>query len=215
MKLLSISVGLPREVEFRRERIRTGIFKSPVTGRVRVSRTQIEGDGQADLSVHGGADKAVYAYPVEHYAHWQAVLGADELGHGAFGENLTIEGLLETDVHIGDRFRVGTAELTVTQPRTPCEKLGVRHRRPQLVKEFWKSRRLGFYLSVAREGEIGAGDAIECVHRDERRVSIRDVRDAHDERSRDRDLLERIAALPDLPQEHRLKFARKLEGLDS
>ncbi|MCP4006126.1 MAG: MOSC domain-containing protein [bacterium] len=215
MKLLSLNIGLPRSVEYRGKSFLTGIFKQPAEGRLRVSAIQIEGDGQADLSVHGGVDKAVYAYPVEHYPYWQAHLQVDELLPGAFGENLTTEGLLETDVHIGDRYRIGTVELTVTQPRTPCEKLGVLYKRPALVKEFWNSRRLGFYFSVACEGEIEAGDAIECVHRDERAVSIADVRDAYDQRARDAELLQRISILPDLPEEHRHKFAQRLEKLRS
>jgi MOSC domain-containing protein YiiM len=172
VKLLSVNAGLPREVEWRGEPVRTSIFKEPVPGRVRVGRLNIEGDRQSDLSVHGGEDKAVYAYPSEHYAFWRNELPGMDFPLGAFGENLTTEGLLEGDVHIGDRFRAGSCEFIVTQPRMPCFKLGIRFNRPDMVRRFLRSGRSGFYLAVVREGNVGAGDAIEVVAQDDARVSV-------------------------------------------
>jgi len=152
MKLVAVSVGRPRDVVWRGKSVRTSIWKSPVTGKVRVGTLNLAGDEQADLSVHGGADKAVYVYPSEHYTYWRKELPGVELPWGAFGENFTSEGLFEAEVQIGDRLRVGTAEFVVTQPRLPCFKLGIRFNRPDLVKEFFRSRRTGFYVSVVREG---------------------------------------------------------------
>jgi MOSC domain-containing protein YiiM len=172
LRLVSINVGRPREVEWQGEMVRTSIFKAPVGGRVRVGRLNIEGDAQADLEVHGGEDKAVYAYPAEHYAFWREQLPGVELPWGVFGENLTVEGLLEERVHVGDRFSAGTAEFQVTDPRMPCYKLALRFNRPDMVKRFLKSGRTGFYLAVLQEGEIGAGDAIKPSGQDQNRISI-------------------------------------------
>ena len=153
----------------------TGIFKTPVQKRLRMRALNLEGDRQADLSVHGGQDKAVYAYPSEHYPYWKNELPGMELPWGTFGENLTTEGLLESDVGLGDRFTIGTAEVVVTQPRLPCFKLNLKFDRDDMVKRFLASRRTGFYFRVLREGEIGAGDEIVRVHQDENRVSISDA----------------------------------------
>ena len=172
MKIVAVSVGAPREVQWQGETVRTSIFKMPIAGRVRVGRLNIEGDEQSDLTVHGGEDKAVYAYPAEHYAFWHEQLPGVALPWGAFGENLTVEGLLEDRVHVGDRFRAGTAEFAVTDPRMPCYKLALRFGRPDMVKRFLKSGRTGFYLAVLQEGEIGAGDAIEPSGRDPHSISI-------------------------------------------
>jgi MOSC domain-containing protein YiiM len=161
LRVVSVNVGRPREVEWHGQPVTTSIWKAPVAGRVRVGRENLEGDRQADLSVHGGAYKAVYMYPSEHYEAWRREQPGLLLPWGAFGENLTTEGLLESDVRIGDRLRIGSAEFEVTQPRQPCYKLGVRFGRDDMVKLFLASGRSGFYLSVAREGEVGAGDAIE------------------------------------------------------
>lgn len=165
-RLISIQVGLPREVESDRKTVRTSIWKSPVAGTVRVGRLNLEGDEQSDLSVHGGPDKAVYAYPSEHYAFWRGELPDMELAWGAFGENLTIAGVLEAEVQIGDRFRIGTAAFRVTRPRLPCFKLGIRFGRADMVKRFLHSGRTGWYFAVENEGEITAGDAIEITRRD-------------------------------------------------
>jgi len=173
-KLLSVNVSVPKDVQYRGGTIRTGIFKEPVQGRVSVRKLNLEGDGQADLTVHGGTTKAVYAYPVEHYGYWEEQLSR-ELPWGMFGENLTTEGILEDSTNIGDRFRIGTTEQVVTQPRMPCFKLGIRFERSDMVKRFLVSRRSGWYLSVVREGAVAAGDTIERISRDDRELSVADV----------------------------------------
>jgi MOSC domain-containing protein YiiM len=172
MQVISINTGLPREVEWRNEIIRTSIYKEPITGRVRVDRLNIEGDRQSDLTVHGGVNKAVYVYPSEHYEFWRNELPDFELPWGAFGENLTTTGLIEDDVRIGDRFGIGTAEFVVTQPRMPCFKLTIRFGRADMIKRFYRSGRSGFYVAVAKEGEIGAGDAIALLSRDVDAITI-------------------------------------------
>jgi len=166
MRIVSVNVGLPREVEGPGGPVRTGIFKSAVEGRRRVADHHVEGDGQADRRVHGGPDKAVYAYPHEHYAFWREELGVVELPFGAFGENLTTEGLREDEVRVGDRFRAGTVELVAKGPRSPCYKLGLRHGRPDIVERFNRSGRCGIYFGVEREGDLGAGDALVLLSRD-------------------------------------------------
>jgi len=172
MKVLSVSVGQPREVADDDRLVRTSIFKSPVTGRIPIRNNNLAGDRQSDLSVHGGRAKAVYAYPHEHYAFWRDQLPGVDLQPAHFGENLTIEGLLEEDVHLGDRLKIGSAELVVTQPRLPCYKLGIRFGRADMVKRFLASRRTGFYLAVAVEGELGAGDTIEILERHPSAISM-------------------------------------------
>jgi MOSC domain-containing protein YiiM len=173
--LISVQVGVPRVVLRDGEEVATGIFKMPVTKRILMRTLNLDGDRQADLSVHGGRDKAVYAYPSEHYAFWKRELPGVELPWGSFGENLATEGLLEANVHLGDRFQIGTAEVAVTQPRLPCFKLNLKFQRDDMAKRFLASRRTGFYFRVLREGEIGAGDEIVRVHLDENRVSIADA----------------------------------------
>lgn len=210
MKLLSINVGLPREVEWRGKVVRTSIFKAPVPGRVRVGELNLEGDGQSDLSVHGGRDKAVYAYPSEHYAFWRNELAGVDFSWGAFGENLTTEGLLEDRVHIGDRFRAGSCELIVTQPRMPCYKLGIRFDRPDVVKRFLRSGRTGFYFAVLREGDIAAGDAIERLSEDEHRISVADVVRLYAADAANQELLRRASELPTLPESWRQYFREHL-----
>ncbi|MEO8683047.1 MAG: MOSC domain-containing protein [Vicinamibacterales bacterium] len=173
MKIISIQVGRPREIPAEGEPVLTSIFKLPVSGRVRVGRLNIDGDQQADLSVHGGPRKAVYLYPSEHYAYWKHELPSLSLPWGAFGENLTIQGLLEDQVCVGDRLLAGTAEFVVTQPRQPCYKLGIRFGRPDIVKQFLRSGRSGFYVAVLKEGEIGAGDELFHAPGPGERVSIK------------------------------------------
>ena len=175
MRLVSVNVGLPREVEWHGQRVRTSIWKSPVEGQVRVASLNLEGDEQSDLSVHGGADKAVYVYPREHYEYWGRELPGKDLPWGAFGENLTTEGLLEPEVRIGDRLRIGSAELVVTQPRMPCFKLGIRFGRDDMVKRFLRSGRTGFYLAVLREGAVASGTPVEFAGRDDHGVTVADI----------------------------------------
>ena len=155
--------------------IHTGIFKVPVNGRVALSRFNLDGDGQGDLTVHGGVDKAVYAYPHEHYGHWRRELQLDNLTYGQFGENLTVEGMLEDCVHIGDIFRIGSALVEVSQPRVPCFKLGLKMGMPTFPKQFLASERSGFYLRVLETGEVGAGDAIERVKVGQKRLTVKAV----------------------------------------
>ncbi len=175
MKILSVNVGGPREVQWRGHAVRTSIWKSPVEGRVRVRTLNLDGDEQSDLTVHGGADKALYVYPSEHYAFWLSELPNMEFPFGAFGENLTTEGLLEDGVRIGDRLRAGSAEFVVTQPRFPCYKLGIRFGTEKMIVRFLRSERSGFYLAVLREGDVAAGDPIEMIAADADSLSIADV----------------------------------------
>lgn len=172
MHIASVNVGLPREITWGNEVVRTGIFKQPVDGRVVLRRLNLEGDAQADLSAHGGPDKAVYAYPAENYDYWREQLPGRELPIGIFGENLTLAGLTEDAACIGDELRIGTARLVITQPRLPCFKLGIRFDDPAIVPRFLASNRPGFYLAVLEEGEIAAGDAVERVHEDENRLTV-------------------------------------------
>ena len=210
MKLLSVNVGVPRDAVWRGEVVRTGIFKSPVSGRIAMHGHNLDGDAQADLSVHGGADKAVYCYPSEHYGFWCEWLGKDTLPWGAFGENLTTEGLLEADVCIGDRFAIGTALLEVSQPRIPCHKLALRHERADLPKHFLASARSGFYFRIARAGEVSAGDAIGRVVADPQRLSVADVQTLA-RGAGDPELMRRAVAHPALAAVWREEVRRRLE----
>lgn len=175
MKLLSVNVSLPKDVPYRGETLYTGIYKQPLAGRVMLRRLNLDGDGQADLEAHGGHDKAVYAYPYEHYAYWSAELGRDDFSFGQFGENFTTEGLLEDAVCIGDVYRVGEALVEVSQPRAPCYKLAHKMNLPMFVKQFTKAERVGFYLRVLEEGEVCAGDAITRISAGPEQMSVREV----------------------------------------
>jgi MOSC domain-containing protein YiiM len=210
VKLVSINVGLPREVQWRGKTVLTSIFKAAVAGTVKVGRLNVEGDRQSDLEVHGGADKAVYAYPSEHYAYWRAELPGVELPPGAFGENFTVEGLLEDAVRIGDRFAIGSAEFTVTQPRMPCYKLGIRFGRPDMLKRFLRSGRTGFYFAVAREGAVTAGDGIAPLARAEPAISVADVVRLYSADAANQELLRKASELPALPQGWRDYFRKRL-----
>ena len=213
MKLISVNVGLPREVAVNGGSVRTGIFKHAVSGAVRVERLNLVGDRQADLSVHGGPNKAVYAYPEEHYDYWRRELAEDELPWGMFGENLTTEGLHESSVFIGDRYRVGTAELAVTQPRSPCYKLGIRFGRPEMVKRFLRSGRSGFYFAVAQEGEVKAGDSIELLSREANSLPISDINKLYASEKNDREMLERAVQIKGLSESWRRYFLEQLERI--
>jgi MOSC domain-containing protein YiiM len=174
-RLVSLNVGLPREVIWHGINVTTGIFKYPVEGRVALRKLNLDGDRQADLTVHGGEHKAVYCYPVEHYEYWKKELPGVDLPMGSFGENFTTEGLPEDSIHLGDRFSVGSAEVIVTQPRMPCYKLGVRFRIDNMAKRFLASGRLGCYVAVTREGEVGAGDEIKVISRDPHAVPVAEI----------------------------------------
>ena len=210
MKLLSLNVGLPQEVESNGKIVRTSIFKKPVPVRVRVSRLNVEGDEQSDLTVHGGFDKAVYAYPSEHYAFWRRELPGMDLPWGMFGENFTTEGLSEETVRIGDSFRIGSAEFMVTEPRMPCFKLGMRFGRADIIKRFLQSGRTGFYFRVQQEGEMAAGDAIEELGRDAHGVTVADVVSAYANREAEVDVLRQLSELPVLPEDWRGYFRKRL-----
>ena len=172
MRLISVNVGLPRPVPYQDGIVSTGIYKESVAGPVWVRRLNLDGDGQADLKVHGGEHKAVYAYPLEHYAFWSRELGRNDLGYGQFGENLTVEGLLEEQVNIGDVYRIGKALLQVSQPRAPCFKLGIRMGDAGFVARFAAANCTGFYLRVLEEGRVAAGDAIVLAERAKDSVSV-------------------------------------------
>lgn len=214
MKLVSVNVGLPQEVIWKGKTVTTGIFKEPVEERVKVRFLNLDGDRQADLTVHGGLDKAIYVYPVEHYEYWRGELPEMELPWGMFGENLTTVGLLEDSVNIGDRFRIGTAEVMVTQPRMPCYKLGIKFGRANMVKQFLDSRLTGFYFSVLQEGEVGVGDAMELISRDENNVTVADITRLYVRQSDDLQMLHRAAQVKALPDGWRDYFQQQINKLN-
>jgi MOSC domain-containing protein YiiM len=199
MKIVSVNVGLPREVLWKGTFVSTGIFKSSVEGSVPVKRLNLRGDEQADLTVHGGPYKAVYGYPSEHYAFWRKELPQADVSWGAFGENLTTEGLMEDALYIGDRLRVGSALLMVRQPRVPCYKITIRFDRDDMIKRFIASNTSGFYFSVVEEGEVAAGSAIEVEHRDAAKISVADINHLYYGTSHSRELLERAVQNEALP----------------
>ncbi|MGL5941415.1 MAG: MOSC domain-containing protein [Waterburya sp.] len=208
MQLISVNVGLPREVTWKGRTVSTGIFKEPVSERVMVQSLNLDGDEQADLTVHGGIDKAVYVYPFEHYDYWRSELPEMDLPLGIFGENFTTTGLKEEDVNIGDRFRIGNLTLMVTQPRLPCYKLGIRFGRPDMVNRFLASRRTGFYFRVLQEGEVVVGDTLELVSRDNHHITVADITQLYVREEDNPDLLHRAAQLEALPQSWRDYFQR-------
>jgi MOSC domain-containing protein YiiM len=215
MKLISVNVGLPRNIIWRGRPVRSSIWKDPVEGRVRVSMLNLDGDQQSDLSVHGGVDKAIYVYPREHYSYWRIQLPEVDLPWGGFGENFTTEGLLEDQVQIGDRLRTGSAEFIVTQPRLPCFKLGIRFDRPDIVKRFLRSKRTGFYLAVLREGEVAGGDPIEFTDRQVSGVTITDLVNLYTLDSENQELLRRATELPSLPDSWKDFFRKRLWDADA
>jgi MOSC domain-containing protein YiiM len=213
VKIISVNVGLPRLVLRNGEPVSTGIFKEPIAHRVMMRTLNLDGDRQADLSVHGGPEKAVYVYPSEHYDFWKHELPDMDLPWGIFGENLTTTGLLETEVNIGDKFRIGTAEVMVTQPRMPCYKLGIRFGRADIIKRFLLSERTGFYLSVLKEGEVGAGDKVELLKKNAAGVKVVDVTRLYSSDKDNVDLLRRLITLEELPESWRNYLRKRLENL--
>jgi MOSC domain-containing protein YiiM len=213
MKLISVNTGLPREVTWHGRQVLTGIYKTPVEGRVALRSLNLDGDRQADLSVHGGAYKAAYCYPIEHYDYWTRELPGRSIPMAMFGENFTTEGLDEDSAHLGDRFSIGSATVVVTQPRLPCYKLGIRFQSDEMVKRFLASRRTGFYVAVVEEGDVGAGDAITVLARDANAVPVSEItrlyvakRFSDEDSASVRRALE-VAALPDSWKEY---FAERL-----
>jgi MOSC domain-containing protein YiiM len=215
MQVVSVNVGLPREVVWKGRTVVTGIFKEAVKGHVAVRRFNLEGDRQADLTVHGGDQKAIYAYPSEYYAFWREQFPEMELPWGMFGENLTIAGLLDETVHIGDHFQVGSTHLVVTQPRLPCYKLGLKFGRDDILKRFLQSRLTGFYFGVLKEGEVAAGDPIRLLHRDEHQVKVDDITRLYRQDKHNLDLLRRVVAVEALPEAWRDYYLQRLLQLTS
>lgn len=213
MRVVAVSVGLPRKVNWRGRTVETSIFKTPVSGPVHVGRLNLDGDRQSDLTVHGGAEKAVYVYPSEHYEFWRRELPGVELQWGAFGENLTTEGLDET-IHIGDRLLIGSAAFVVTQPRMPCYKLALRFDRLDMIKRFLQSGRTGFYLSVSQEGELTAGDSVTLQPGDAT-VSVSDIVSLYAADADNQELLRRASQLRALPEAWREYFRERLWEPDS
>ena len=214
MRIVSLSVGGPREVVWNGNTVLTSIFKAPVDRRLHVTTLNFEGDEQSDLTVHGGVDKAVYVYPSEHYEFWRRELPGADLPWAAFGENLTTEGLFE-DVRIGDRFRIGSAEFIVTQPRLPCYKLGIRFGRMDMLKRMLRSGRTGFYFAVTTEGEVGAGDAIEPIERADEGLTVADVVNLYTVDAKNQDLLRRATQSAGLPESWKDYFRKRLWDPDA
>ena len=215
MKLLSVNVGKPRLVMRNGEPVSTGIFKEPVSGRVMLRTLNLDGDRQADLSVHGGPSKAVYAYPSEHYEFWRKELPEMNLTWGMFGENFTTSGLHENDLNIGDQLRVGNAVVMVTEPRMPCFKLGIRFGRNDIIKRFLKSERSGFYFAVLQEGDVAAGDDIELTKPSNGGVRVSDVTRLYVREKQNVELLRRAIEADALPESWKQYFRQQLEQLDS
>jgi MOSC domain-containing protein YiiM len=211
MKILSVSVGLPRGVTWQGKLVTTGIFKEPVNAPVMLRSLNLDGDQQADLAVHGGVNKAVYAYPSEHYTFWRVEFPEMNLPWGMFGENFTTEGLLEESVYIGDRFRIGEAEVMATEPRMPCYKLGIKFGRADIIKRFLASRRSGFYFAVKREGQVSAGDAIELVDREQQGISIADITRLYAFEKNDLKGLRRAIEVEALPESWKGYFRHQIE----
>jgi len=214
MKLLSINVARPPIIIANGQRISTGIFKEPVEGLVMLRRLNLDGDRQADLRVHGGPAKAVYAYPSEHYPMWQKELPDMDLQYGMFGENFTTEGLNEDNTNIGDRFRIGGAVVMVTQPREPCFKLAAKFGRADIIKKFLESGRSGFYLAVLEEGLVKAGQTIERIYRDENGVTVADMNQLYLHGASDAALVRRALRVEALPSGYRDYLLQELQSLE-
>jgi MOSC domain-containing protein YiiM len=214
VKLISQNVSLPRIVEWHGEPVTTGIFKEPVDGPLMLRRLNLDGDRQADLTVHGGKSKAVYAYPSEHYEFWRKELPEMDLPYGMFGENFTTQGFVEDSVNVGDRFRLGKAELMVTEPRLPCYKLGIKFGRADIIKRFLQSRRTGFYFAVLKEGRVKAGDEIELISRDANNISIADITRLYAFEKDDLATLRRAVKLEALSESWRGYFQKQIQKLE-
>lgn len=210
MKLISLNVGLPRQVNFRGEVVNTGIFKEPIQRRVKLRKLNLDGDKQADLTVHGGIDKAVYSYAKEHYEFWRQDLQDMSLPWGMFGENFTTEGLFEESVNIGDTLQIGTARVIATQPRMPCYKLAVKFGRMDIIKRFLASGLTGIYFKVLQEGEVAAGDEIKLINRDQNNVTVRDIIRLYTVDREDVQTMERAIKVKDLPNGWRFHFIEQL-----
>jgi MOSC domain-containing protein YiiM len=210
MKLISVNTGRPRDVVVNGRVVRTSIWKSPRDGPMHVTTLNIDGDEQSDLAVHGGTYKAVYCYPSEHYEYWRRELPDADLPWGVFGENLTTEGLLETDVRIGDQLDIGSARFLVTQPRQPCFKLGIRLGREDMVKRFVASGRSGFYVRVVQEGDIATGDSIRPAEHAAGSITVGEIFALHFDDEGTEEDLRRAAAAPGLSPSWKDHFLERL-----
>jgi len=215
MKVLSVNVGLPQKVLYNGQIINTAIFKDPVKGPIMLRKLNLDGDKQADLTVHGGIDKAVYSYPVEHYDYWRKQFPDTDLMWGMFGENFTTEGLLEDAVNVGDQFEIGSANLVATQPRMPCYKLGVRFGRMDVIRRFMTSGRPGIYFKILKEGEIKTGDKIKNIKRDKNNVTVKDIVSLYISKNHIDviEMMRRAIKIRDLPEGWRYEFEQKIEQL--
>jgi len=212
MRLISLNVARPRLTVYKGETINTGIFKKPVSGRLALRKLNLEGDRQADLSAHGGPYKAVYGYPSEHYEYWRRELPGIVLPWGMFGENFTSEGLSEDELRVGDRFRVGSTIVMVRQPRIPCYKLAAKFERDDMLQRFTLSGRSGFYFSVEQESEVGEGDALELISRDDDGITIAEINRLFVREKYNRGLLQKAIATAALPESWREYFLPRLGG---
>jgi MOSC domain-containing protein YiiM len=212
MKIISLNVARPRLAIYNGSSVSTGIFKEPVTGPVALRTLNLDGDRQADLAVHGGPYKAVYAYPAEHYEFWRRELPGTDLPWGMFGENFTTEGLFENELHIGDRLQIGSARIMVRQPRIPCYKLALKFRRNDILARFLRSGRSGFYFSVEQEGTVAAGDSFEFAGREPHAISIAEMNRLFSEDRYNAELLEKAIATTDLPEDWRDYFRKRISG---
>jgi MOSC domain-containing protein YiiM len=207
----SVNIGLPKELEWRGKQVLTGIFKYPATTAVQVTLDGLKGDGQGDLVHHGGKDKAVYAYPFEHYSYWKEFLRTDNLRMGIFGENLTIEGLMDYEVCLGDYFQFGSAILMAIQPRMPCSKIGLPFNDPKMTQHFAKARRNGFYFRVIKEGTLQEGDPIQLVEKSPYAITIQEVVDCYAKPKENAVRIEQILNVPFLPQLLKSSFIQLLD----
>jgi MOSC domain-containing protein YiiM len=216
MKILSVNVGLPRKVLFNGQTITTAIFKDPIKGPIMLRKLNIDGNKQADLTVHGGVDKAVYSYPAEHYDYWRKQFPNIEIMWGMFGENFTTEGLMEDTVNIGDQFQIGSARLVATQPRMPCYKLGVRFGRMDVVRRFLASGRPGIYFRVLKEGEVQIDDTIEIIRKDKNNVTVKDIVHLYITRDHEDNIetMRRAIKISALPEGWKNEFQQNIEQLE-
>jgi MOSC domain-containing protein YiiM len=214
VKVVSVNVGLPRIVKFGKETVTTGIFKNPVDKRINLKKLNLEGDRQADLTVHGGPDKAVYSYPFEYYDFWKKEFPGISFNWGMFGENLTTEGLFESKVNVGDIFQIGSSQIVVTQPRMPCYKLGIKFGRMDVIKKFLESEKSGIYFKVIKEGEIGTNDTIKLIKKDDNNVTIKNIVELVTKEDKENTILmEKAIKVQDLPQGWKQYFLEKLSHL--
>jgi MOSC domain-containing protein YiiM len=213
-KILSVNVSLPKEIDFEGQRVITGIFKEPIEGRIKLRALNLDGDKQADLAVHGGPDKALYAYPIEHYGFWREVFPGMEMPYGMFGENLTIEGLMENEVSVGDTFEIGSSKVIATQPRMPCYKLGIKFGRMDVIKKFLASGRSGIYFKVFEEGEIGAGDPIVQIKKDTNQVAISDIARLYGKDRNDIKMMRRAIKVEALPEGWKRYFLEQISRME-